>query len=61
MKADFLIASEAAKILGCSPQLLRDTAHNNPSGLGFPVVVVGKRVLIPKLPFYKYLGLEETK
>jgi hypothetical protein len=56
MKNEFLTAAEAAKLLGCNPQSLRVQARTEPRLLGFPVVVVGTRLLIPKKPFLEHLG-----
>lgn len=46
---------EAASVLGCSPQGLRMMAREDPLALGFPVIVIGTRVLIPRAPFVEYL------
>lgn len=48
-------AAEAASVLGMSPQWLRLMARESPGKLGFPVIVYGKRVKIPRLPFLHYL------
>lgn len=50
---------DAGRLLGVNPQSIREQAHNDPKKLGFPVSVIGTRVLIPKEPFFKFLGLEE--
>lgn len=49
---------DAARLLGVHPQSIRGQAHIDPKMLGFPVSVIGTRVLIPKEPFYRFLGLE---
>lgn len=50
-------AATAGTILGVSPQALRIVARSDtPDRLGFPVLQVGKRVLIPKKPFLESLG-----
>ena len=46
-----LTPAEAASVLGVSPQLLRIQARQQPERLGFPVTVIGRRVLIPREPF----------
>lgn len=46
-----LTPAEAAAVLGVSPQLLRIQARQQPERLGFPVTVIGRRVLIPRLAF----------
>lgn len=56
MNADvFMTAVEVAHILGVHPQALRNQAHTNPSALGFPVIVVGSRVLVPRKPFVNFI------
>lgn len=49
---------DVARLLGVNPQSIREQAHIDQSKLGFPVSVIGTRVLIPKEPFYKFIGLE---
>ena len=51
----FYTAVEVARILHCDPQLLREQAHRDPCALGFPVVVIGRRVRIPRTAFMRYL------
>lgn len=45
----------AAKALGCKAQSIRVAARVAPERLGFPVTVLGTRMLIPRLPFLQYL------
>lgn len=54
-KKFFLLPYEAARLLHCDPQLLREQAHRDPRALGFPVVVIGRRVRIPRAAFMDYL------
>ena len=50
-------AATAARVMKVSPQALREMARSDtPDRLGFPVLQVGKRVLIPKKPFLESLG-----
>lgn len=56
--ADFLTPAEAAKILGCDPQALRIQARTDPSKLGFPVCVIGKRTRIPRKQFLEFVKEE---
>jgi len=54
---DILLASDVADLLEADPQDIRDQAHRDPSKLGFPVIVTGSRVKIPRegfLHFMKY-------
>lgn len=50
-----LTPAEAAGIIGCDPQGLRMTAREDPLSLGFPVVVIGNRVKIPRIPLLEFL------
>ena len=55
INAEFLTAAQIAPILETDPNLIRYQAHNAPQKLGFPVVVLGTRVKIPKMPFLKFM------
>ena len=57
--APMLRPVDVAPIIGCDPQWVRDTARSNPEALGFPAIVVGTRVKIPRIPFLRFLGYEE--
>jgi hypothetical protein len=48
-------AEAAGAILGASPQAIRIQARTAPEKLGFPVVVIGQRVKIPRLPFIAFV------
>ena len=50
----------ASRFLGINPQKLRDIARTEEGriGLGFPVIVAGRTILIPKLPFLRFFGYE---
>lgn len=51
-----ILPTDIAPIIGCDPQWVRDTARENPQALGFPALVVGNRVKIPRIPFLRFLG-----
>lgn len=55
VSADFLTAAQIAPILGTNPNYIRLQAQKAPQKLGFPVVVLGTRVKIPKIPFLKFM------
>lgn len=55
MDKPFLLAADVAEFLKMKPQNIRCQAHADPSKLGFPVIVVGTRVRIPKDAFIKFL------
>ena len=46
-----LLPEEVAGVRGCMPQSIRVAARQRPELLGFPVVIVGNRVKIPRIPF----------
>lgn len=54
----FIKAGDIAPILGVNPNDIREQAHFDASRLGFPVVVIGRRVHIPRVPFLRYLGVD---
>lgn len=56
-----LLAKDVAPVLGCDPHSIRIQAHEYPEGLGFPVVLLGNRTLIPRKRFLEFLGEEEDK
>lgn len=56
-----LLAKDVAPVLGCDPHSIRIQAREYPEQLGFPVVVIGNRTLIPRKPFLAYLGEGEEE
>ena len=52
----FLTAAEAASVLGCNAQAIRIAARTKPELLGFPVIQIGSRTKISRIPFLKLLG-----
>ena len=46
-----LLATDVASYLECDDGLIRWQAQNEPDKLGFPVIVMGSRVKIPKDSF----------
>jgi hypothetical protein len=52
---EFLRPTDIAPILGCTPYSINVQAQKDPSKLGFPVIVIGSRVKIPKLAFIKFM------
>lgn len=53
--------AQAAPLIPCSPYNInlaaRDPAYRDL--LGFPVIVIGNRVRIPRVPFLRFMGLLE--
>ena len=52
----WLTAAQIAQILECNPDAIRQQAQADPTKLGFPVVVLGTRVKIPRRPFLAFFG-----
>ena len=53
---EMLTPGDVAKIVGVDPQSIRDQAKAAPAMLGFPVAVIGTRVMIPRVAFCRWLG-----
>lgn len=56
LDSEMLTAQQIAPILGVNPQTIRVMAATNHAALGFPVIVMGSRVKIPKVPFLHFMG-----
>lgn len=55
MNQETISPAIAARVLGCDPQWIRITARTDRAALGFPVVVLGHRVKIPRVAFIKFM------
>ncbi len=55
MDCPSITAEVAAAVLDHDPQSIRLQAHCDPKMLGYPVIVTGRRVKIPRIPFINYL------
>ncbi len=58
-----LVPADVAPVLGCEAYNINLQAKADPSKLGFPVIMIGSRVKIPKegfLRFMRGLGGEES-
>lgn len=53
----YLTPADIAPILHCDPQCIRAQAYKDPGKLGFRLIIIGKRIRIPRIPFLQYLGL----
>ena len=51
----YVTPADIAPILECDPQGIRVQAHRDPTMLGYPVIVIGRRVRIPRIPFVRYI------
>ena len=50
-----LTCQQVAPVLGSNPQTIHQQAMERPELLGFPVIVCGTRVKIPKRPFLAFM------
>ena len=53
----FLKPNDIAEVLQCDPQCIREQAQRDPTKLGYPVVVQGSRIRIPRIPFLRFIGV----
>lgn len=61
MTRETISCNAAAEVIGCNPQLLRIQARECPQALGFPVIVIGKHVKIPRRAFIAYMRGDAAK
>lgn len=54
MDRETITPAIAAQVLGCDPQYIRVAAHQDKNLLGFPVVILGSRVKIPRQAFIRF-------
>ena len=57
---EVLTCQDVAPVLQCNPATLHMQAVEQPWKLGFPVIVMGSRVKIPRRPFLKFMEGEEA-
>ena len=55
LPGEVLTCQQIAPILGANPATIHGQAVDRPEKLGFPVIVMGSRVKIPKQPFVRFL------
>lgn len=55
---DLLTRAQIEKVVGSDQQTIRMQARERPELLGFPVICIGTRVKIPRIPFLKFMGVE---
>ena len=55
---EVLTADDVSEVLACNPHDIRVKARQRPDLLGFPVIVMGSRVKIPRRAFLKFMGVE---
>ena len=56
----FLSPADISPVLGSDPQTIRVTARQRPELIGFPYTFVGNRMKIPRIPFLRFMGAEES-
>ena len=59
MNCEVITPAVAAAVLRCDPHYIRVAARTNPGLLGFPTVLIGSRVKIPRLALIRFLEGEE--
>lgn len=52
---DILTCADVSEVLQCNPYTLHIQAQQRPEMLGFPVICMGSRVKIPRVPFLKFM------
>lgn len=55
LDTELLTSEQIAGVLGCQAHSIRCQAHADPRSLGFPVIVIGRRVKIPRKPFIEFI------
>jgi len=58
----FLTPGDVCEVLGCAQYSINVQAHQDPSKLGFPVCVMGRRVKVSRLGFLNWIdgkGVEQ--
>ena len=53
---DTITAAQASEVLRCDPNSLRRAARDSPERLGFPVILIGHTVRIPRIPFINFIA-----
>ena len=54
---EWFTVTEISGVLNADPQTIRITARQRPELLGFPVIVSGNRVKVPRIPFLRFMGV----
>lgn len=54
---EFFTPADVEGVLGCDQQTIRLQARQRRDLLGFPVIVMGNRTKIPKIPFLRFMGV----
>ena len=54
---EFFTPQDVSFVLKTDPQTIRTCARQRPDLLGFPVILIGNRVKIPRIPFLRCMGV----
>lgn len=52
---EFLTPLEVSAVLGCGPYSINQQVWRDQSKLGFPTILIGRRVKIPRRAFIKFM------
>ena len=52
---DMLVPTDIAKYLGCSPYTINVATEGGKNPFPFPIIRMGRRVRIPKIPFIQVM------
>lgn len=55
LPGEVLTCQQIGQVIGANPDSIRGQARERPELLGFPVIVCGSRVRIPKQPFIRFM------
>ena len=55
LETEVLTPKQVAPILGCQPYTINVAIKNGKNPFPFPVIMMGSRVRIPKMPFLKLM------
>lgn len=55
LPGEILTCQQVAPVLNANPSTIHGQAMERPELLGFPVIVAGSRVKIPKRPFIRFM------
>jgi hypothetical protein len=55
LPTEILTCQQIAPLLGANPATIHGQATDRPELLGFPVIVMGRRVKIPKAAFLRFM------
>lgn len=61
MDKPFLTPLEISGVLGSDPQTIRVMARQRPDLVGYQYTFTGNRMKIPRIPFLRFMGVEEDK